>query len=90
MPVAELRGCRPQPLGSYLKAMAVLRLVSKQKDTGALGWWKQDCFWLDSELDEDDLLEFFLEEYAPTPVVAPWNKNGGSSSRRTIGRESTG
>jgi len=77
MPVVELRGCRSQPLGSYLKALGILRLVSRQKDQQALGWWDQDCFRLESELGERELLAFFLEEYTPTPVVAPWNGGSG-------------
>lgn len=82
----KLQGCRATPLANYLKALAILRLVSDQKDPGARGWWEQDVFYLASELSGDDLESFFLEEYRPTPIVAPWN--GGSGfypSDRKIG-----
>jgi len=37
-----LDGCNPAVLASYLKALAVLRLVSAQLDAGARAWWDGD------------------------------------------------
>lgn len=73
----ELTGCRPEPLGSYLKALAVLRLVAEQKDRDARGNWRGEHFVLTSALDREALLRFFIEEWEPTPVVAPWNGGSG-------------
>ena len=73
----ELAGCRTEPLGSYLKSLAVLRLVAEQKDAHAKGYWKDGTFHLVSELDEDALTEFFAVEYAPTPIVGPWGARSG-------------
>jgi len=83
----ELPGCTPEPLMNYLKALGILRLVSEQKDSDARGWWKNDVFILrstvlfgDAETDaakHDALLEFFLKEYKPTPIVAPWAGGSG-------------
>lgn len=73
----ELRGCTPEPLMAYLKALSILRLVSEQKDPEARGWWKNDVFWLRATLDRDGLVRFFLEEYEPTPIVAPWAGGSG-------------
>lgn len=73
----ELPGCTPEPLMAYLKALGVLRLVSEQKDGAARGWWKHDMFWLRSTLDRDALVEFFLREYTPTPIIAPWAGGSG-------------
>lgn len=72
-----LTGCRPGPLLSYLKSLGVLRLVSEQADPTARGWWKNGHFWLSTRLDEDQLVEFFLNDYKPTPIVAPWNGGSG-------------
>jgi CRISPR-associated protein Csx17 len=72
-----LEGCSPEPLASYLKALAVLRLVAEQKEPTAKGWWENDLFHLESRLDKDSLMEFFLQEYCPTPIVAPWNGGSG-------------
>jgi len=73
----ELRGCAPLPLSQYLKALGVLRLISQQKDSNARGWWENDTFRLQSVLDRDRMLKFFLSEYSPTPLVAPWNGGSG-------------
>ena len=63
---------------SYLKAMAVLRLIAEQKDPAARGSWATSTtFALHSSLDREALLGFFMEEYQPTPVVAPWNGGSG-------------
>ncbi|MEK7750272.1 MAG: type I-U CRISPR-associated protein Csx17, partial [Acidobacteriota bacterium] len=75
--VLILNGCRSQPLGSYLKALGVLRLVSEQADPESRGWWTDGTFCVESEFDVDDLLTFFLERYSPTPIVAPWNGGSG-------------
>ena len=65
-----LTGCSPEPLASYLKSLALLRLVSEQKDSLARGWWERDVFYLELKFDEVELIRFFLEEYRPTPIVA--------------------
>lgn len=77
MSVVTLGGCAPTPLASYLKGLAILRLVAEQKDSGARGWWADDIFQLDSRLDRTAVLDFFLREYRPTPIVAPWNGGSG-------------
>jgi CRISPR-associated protein Csx17 len=73
----ELAGCAPIPLAHYLKSLGILRLVSEQADDHAQGWWHHDTFWLRSRFDQQGLVEFFLERYAPTPIVAPWNGGSG-------------
>jgi len=75
--VVALAGCRPQPLGAYLKALGLFRLVATQVDPGARGWWDGDVFRLDSSLDADGLAGFLLGAYRPTPVLSPWNKDAG-------------
>lgn len=76
-----LSGCTVEPLAAYLKGLAVLRLVAQQKDPDAKGWWQHDSFIFESKLDLSDLLRFFLDEYIPTPVVAPWNGGSGFYDR---------
>ena len=75
--VLELRGCAPEPLMAYLKALGIFRLVAEQQDPDARAWWHNDTFTLRSALDRDALVEFFLEEYRPTPIVSPWNGGSG-------------
>ncbi len=73
----ELPGCRPEPLASYLKALGVFRLVAEQKDPEARGFWRGEQFILRSKLDRDAVVRFFVDEWQPTPVVAPWNGGSG-------------
>jgi CRISPR-associated protein Csx17 len=68
-----LRGCRPEPIGSYLKALGVLRLVADQADPEARGWWEKGGFILRSRLSRAELVGFFVERYRPSPVLDPWN-----------------
>ena len=72
-----LSGCTPEPLINYLKALGVLRLVAEQGDSGACACWHNGVFELRSTFDENALLRFFVDDYRPTPVLAPWNGDGG-------------
>ncbi len=64
------------PLAYYLKALGILRIVS-QKDKKVRGYWKDDIFHLKTSLTKDDIINYILNEYEPTPVVAPWNGGSG-------------
>ena len=75
--VHQLGGCTPTPLAHYLKALGVLRVIAEQADSSARGWWKDQCFHLATTLSADELMRFFLNEYAPSPITAPWNKGSG-------------
>jgi CRISPR-associated protein Csx17 len=72
-----LAGCRAEPLGSYLKALGVLKLVGGQADPNTTGRWVADTFILATDLTAEELLAFFLDRYVPTPVVSPWNSSSG-------------
>lgn len=72
-----LKGCAPAPLAHYLKALGILRLLGRQRDVGVRGYWRQDEFFLVTQLTQEDIDRFFLEEYAPTPMLTPWNGGSG-------------
>lgn len=80
-----LDGCAPTPLASYLKALGVLRLISSDAnhvdgeaaDPRARGWWEGERFKIRTALDQTALCRFFLDEYAPSPIIAPWNGRAG-------------
>ncbi len=77
MPELTLSGCTPEPLMSYLKALGVFRLVAEQADPSATLSWRCGVAHLRSKLDRDELIAFFVERYQPTPILAPWNGDGG-------------
>jgi CRISPR-associated protein Csx17 len=72
-----LNGCTPDVLIHYLKALGILRLVGEQFDERVRGAWHGSAFIIETEKAADELVDFFLNKYHPTPIVAPWN--GGSS-----------
>lgn len=72
-----LTGCSPIPLAHYLKALGILRLVSEQADPSARGAWRDEAFILATKLSADELTDFFLTKYQPTPLVSPWNRGSG-------------
>lgn len=72
----ELQGCTATPLANYLKALGVLRLLSVQYPE-TRGCWRGDRFVLVAALGREGIERFFLREYAPTPIMAPWNGGSG-------------
>ena len=77
-----LAGCSPTPLASYLKALGVLRLIASptssvsgsSADPEVRGFWENERFHVRTSLDSETLTHFFLEEYVPSPIIAPWNR----------------
>ena len=82
MSTTVLSGCSPEPLAAYLRSLAVLRLVGEGVDSQAKGWWGEGGFCLESKLDPDDLVRFFLRDYCPTALVAPWGARSGFFPRK--------
>lgn len=73
----ELRGCAPAPLLHYLKALGILRLVAEQLDADVRAAWQGDAFVLETAVSEEELMDFFLNRYRPTPMASPWNGGSG-------------
>ena len=73
----RIEGSAPTPLAHYLKALGVLRVIAEQRDPNVRGWWHDDRFHLSTQLERDQIDEFFLRHYAPTPLLAPWNGGSG-------------
>lgn len=71
-----LDGCTPTPLANYLKALGVLRLLSV-RDPQARGFWRGDRFVLSTALERAAIEQYFLHDYEPTPIMAPWNGGSG-------------
>jgi CRISPR-associated protein Csx17 len=71
-----LSGCTATPLAGYLKALGVLRLLAA-KHPQARGFWRRDTFVLRTDVGRAGIEHFFLHEYTPTPIMAPWNGGSG-------------
>jgi CRISPR-associated protein Csx17 len=76
--VLELRGCTPEPLGNYLKGLGVFRLIAEQADPQARAWWEGGVLRLWSRFSRDEeLRNWFRDDYAPSSFLAPWSVNSG-------------
>jgi CRISPR-associated protein Csx17 len=74
----RLPGCTPEPLANYLKALGVFRiLVESGEDRHCLAYWENEQFVLLTQLREDQIVDFFLHRYQPSPIVSPWNGSTG-------------
>jgi CRISPR-associated protein Csx17 len=84
-----LTGCAPDILIHYLKALGILRLVGEQLDERVRGAWRGSAFVIETERTKDELVDFFLNKYRPTPIVAPWNGGSGFYPKDRSQRETT-
>jgi CRISPR-associated protein Csx17 len=62
---------------TYLKAIGVFRIIAEQCDSQATCWWEDEVFRIATSLSQEELFSFFLNEYRPAPVLAPWTGSSG-------------
>lgn len=75
----EIPGIRPQPLGSYLAGLGLIRLIGEQADSAAAACWGDKGLVIDTTVP--DLAEWLVTEYVPTPVLSPWNGGSGFGAK---------
>lgn len=75
MTTHRLEGLRPSTLLNYLASLGLFRVVSQQVDSTATCRWEGETFILDTHVE--DLTDFLVKRYRPTPVVSPWNGGSG-------------
>ena len=81
MSTTNLKGLRSQPLSSYLAAVGLLRVLSEQRDSSITGCWNIDAFQVDG-IDSEEIVEFLINDFVPSPVFSPWNKEGDPSQNK--------
>lgn len=72
-----LYGCKSVPLLSYLKSLGVFKIISRQIDDEAMGYWYHDTFAVKTCLNREKLIDFFLHKYEPAPLFIPWGARSG-------------
>lgn len=78
MHTIPLPGCSPTPLAAYLKALGILRVLSLQcPESKTQCHWDGLAFVIRTKLSEEELLDFLVNRYSPTPFVSPWNAGSG-------------
>lgn len=75
--IVALPGCHPIPLASYLKGLGLFRLVAEQADPDVRCYWKNEQLVLETQLADEELTAFLLNDYRPSPILAPWNGGSG-------------
>lgn len=74
----QFPGCTPEPLMNYLKALGLLRIINQQDVAmNARASWENGVFVLTCDLSADDLISKVCRQYSPTPILSPWNGEGG-------------
>ena len=79
MTVHTCPGLRPEPLGSYLAGLGLIRLIGEQADPAATAMWGDEGFVVDTAVP--DLAEWLVDQYVPTPVLSPWNGGSGFGAK---------
>lgn len=77
MTAIALHGCRATPLMSYLQALGVLRVLHEQRAPELASYWHGSTLHIDSDLTQEAIIRFFVDDYEPTPMLSPWNGGGG-------------
>jgi CRISPR-associated protein Csx17 len=77
----------------YLKALGVFRIVSEQADPGCRAAWQDGRIVIFTKIGNEELIGFFADQYAPSPLLAPWGARSGffkgsseSSARKALER----
>lgn len=71
-------GCRSTPLGGYLSALGLLRVITRLLDAEATGHWRQHHFVLGSRFTTlDELVDELHARFQPEAIVSPWNAGSG-------------
>jgi CRISPR-associated protein Csx17 len=74
-----LPGLRPEPLGSYLAGLGLIRLLGEQADPAATAAWQRGGLVIETAVD--DIAAWLADEYVPTPVLSPWNGGSGFGAK---------
>jgi len=74
-----LPGLQPQPLGSYLAGLGLIRVLGEQADKDAAAAWTSDGLVVATTVT--DIARWLADEYKPMPVLSPWNGGSGFGSK---------
>jgi CRISPR-associated protein Csx17 len=72
-------GLQPEPLGSYLAGLGLIRVIGEQADPAATAFWSDSGLVVDTTVA--DLAGWLVNEYVPTPVLSPWNGGSGFGAK---------
>ena len=76
--------CTSTLLSDYFKALGIFRIIAEQSDSNITAYWRYDKFVLETDMSEDEILEFILKQYKPTPIITPWSYNKYLKTKASI------
>ena len=63
---------------NYLKALGLLRIINQQSIASSVrASWEDGIFALTCDRSADELISEVCQRYSPTPILSPWNGEGG-------------
>ncbi|MCU0549745.1 MAG: type I-U CRISPR-associated protein Csx17 [Leptolyngbya sp. Prado105] len=71
----DLPGISPQPLGSYLAGLGILRLLNRTIDPNAEAVWHGSKFRLKTIIPAHELTDQLIPAYTALHIISPWNKD---------------
>lgn len=75
--IHKFPGCYITPLSSYLKALGLMKIIGEQKDGNARFYWENSIFLIETELSMEQIIDFLIDDYSPSPIMSPWSGGGG-------------
>ena len=72
-----MANCKTEPFGFALKALGVMKIIGEQKDPDIESYWENGELRINTLLTKEKITDFFLKEYSPTPILAPWLSQSG-------------
>ena len=80
----QLLGCMTAPMSSYLKSVGLIRILSKN-DSIVTAYWKNSYHLVArTSMSKDDMLQYLLEEYEPSPIISPWSYNKYKKTKKEL------
>lgn len=84
-------GVRPEPLGSYLAGLGLIRVLAEQADPDLTATWTREGLVLETTTNQlagvDAVAEWLVDHYRPTPVLSPWNEGSGFGTKDRTPKE---
>lgn len=79
----ELSGCTTTPMSNYLKSLGLARILSRNDPT-LMAFWRNDRLVIQSSMTKDEICQYVLRDYAPSPIISPWSYNKYQKTRDAL------
>jgi CRISPR-associated protein Csx17 len=73
----RLAGISDRPMGSYLAALGLMRIIERHVDDKAQFYWQGIDFYINTKVPQSELIEQLLANYEAMVAFNPWNKSSG-------------